>query len=183
MKSLTAFFAVVFLLIPLLYPFISMNDDQGKGSYFPHILLNEIQTMFSQLAKQSARVLPADLCTDHAHYVKNHRSTVLRRNKYCNYPLTTTQSDSCFASCENMVSPSQTSSLPPRTRPRDDDKFPLNLTTNTQDNKKTFENKGEDNTPNILLRRDALIYWVNQTAMFYVFALCAYDGILTKSPY
>ena len=158
MKSLTAFFAVVFLLIPLLYPFISMNDDQGRGSYFPHILLNEIQTMFSQLAKQSARVLPADLCTDHAHYVKNHRSTVLRRNKYCNYPLTSTQSDSCFASCENMVSPSQTSSLPPRTRPRDDDKFPLNLTTNTQDNKKTFENKGEDNTPNILLRRDALIY-------------------------
>ena len=81
MKSLTAFFVVVFLLIPLLYPFISMNDDQGRGSYFPHILLNEIQTMFSQLAKQSARVLPADLCTDHAHYVKNHRSTVLRKNK------------------------------------------------------------------------------------------------------
>ena len=81
MKSLTAFFAVVFLLIPLLYPFISMNDDQGRRSYFPHILLNEIQTMFSQLAKQSARVLPADLCTDHGHYVKNHRSTVLRRNK------------------------------------------------------------------------------------------------------
>ena len=37
--------------------------------------------MFSQLAKQSARVLPADLCTDHANYVKNHRPTVLRRNK------------------------------------------------------------------------------------------------------
>ena len=47
----------------------------------PYILLNEIQTMFSQLAKRSARVLPADLCTDHAHYVKNHRSTVLRKNK------------------------------------------------------------------------------------------------------
>ena len=45
----------------------------GGGSYFPYILLNEIQTMFSQLAKRSARVLPADLCTDHAHYVKNHR--------------------------------------------------------------------------------------------------------------
>ena len=29
----------------------------------------------------SPRVLPADLCTDHAYYVKNHRSTVLRRNK------------------------------------------------------------------------------------------------------
>ena len=37
--------------------------------------------MFSRLAKRSARVLPADLSTDHAHYVKNHRSTVLRRNK------------------------------------------------------------------------------------------------------
>ena len=37
--------------------------------------------LFSQLAKRSARVLPADLCTDHAHCVKNHRSTVLRRSK------------------------------------------------------------------------------------------------------
>ena len=37
--------------------------------------------MFSQLVKRSARVLPADVCTGHAHYVKNHRSTVLRRNK------------------------------------------------------------------------------------------------------
>ena len=58
--------------------------QQGSGggeSYFPYILLNEIQTMFSQLAKRSARFLPADLCTDHAHYVKNHKSTVLRRNK------------------------------------------------------------------------------------------------------
>ena len=42
------------------------------GSYFPHI---------SQLAQRSARVLPADLCTDHARYVKSHRSTVLRKNK------------------------------------------------------------------------------------------------------
>ena len=33
----------------------------AEGSYFPYILLNEIQTMFSQLAKRSARVLPADL--------------------------------------------------------------------------------------------------------------------------
>ena len=55
--------------------------DQGGVSYFPYILLNEIQTMFSQLAKRSAKVLPADLCSDHAHYVKIHRSTVLRRNK------------------------------------------------------------------------------------------------------
>ena len=48
----------------------------GRGeSYFPYILLNEIQTMFSQLAKRSVRVLPADLCTDHAYYVKIHRST------------------------------------------------------------------------------------------------------------
>ena len=56
-------------------------EGGGEGSNFPYILLNEIQTMFSQLAKRSARVLPADLCTDHAHYVQNHRSTVLRRNK------------------------------------------------------------------------------------------------------
>ena len=57
-------------------------QQRGAGeSYFPYILLNEIQTMFSQLAKRSARFLPADLCTDHAHYVKNHKSTVLRRNE------------------------------------------------------------------------------------------------------
>ena len=55
----------------------SFGGSRGErgGSYFPYILLNEIQTMFSQLAKRSARVLPADLCTDHAHYVKNHRLT------------------------------------------------------------------------------------------------------------
>ena len=47
-----------------------VNNQRGE-SYFPYILLNEIQTMFSQFAKRSARVLPADLCTDHAHYVKN----------------------------------------------------------------------------------------------------------------
>ena len=56
------------------------GQEQGE-SYFPYILLNEIQTMFPQLVKRSARVSPADLCTYHAHYVKNHRSTVLRRNK------------------------------------------------------------------------------------------------------
>ena len=46
-----------------------------RGELLPiHSLeLNEIQTMFSQLAKRSARVLLADLCTDHAHYVKNQR--------------------------------------------------------------------------------------------------------------
>ena len=37
--------------------------------------------MFSQLAKRSAGPLMADLCTAYAHYVKNNRSTVLRRNK------------------------------------------------------------------------------------------------------
>ena len=51
----------------------------GRGSYFPYILLHEIQTMFSQLAKGSAKVLPAELCSDHAHYVKIHRSTVHSR--------------------------------------------------------------------------------------------------------
>ena len=48
----------------------------SSASYFPYILLHEIQTMFSQLAKRWARALPANLRTDHAHYVKIHRSTV-----------------------------------------------------------------------------------------------------------
>ena len=39
--------------------------DQGGGSNFPYILLNEIQTMFSQLAKQSWRHQSADSCTAH----------------------------------------------------------------------------------------------------------------------
>ena len=38
----------------------NIRPGGGGGSYFPNILLNEIQTMFSQLAKRSARVLPAD---------------------------------------------------------------------------------------------------------------------------
>ena len=47
----------------------------GGGGYFSYILLNEIplkeiQTMFLQLAKLSGRVLPADLCTDHARYLR-----------------------------------------------------------------------------------------------------------------
>ena len=59
--------------IPILFTsFGLIVPEGGGGSYFPYI---------SHLAKQSARVLPGDLCTDHAHYVKIHRSTVLRRNK------------------------------------------------------------------------------------------------------
>ena len=54
----------------------------GGVSYFPYILLNEIKTMLSQLAKRSARVLPADLCTDRVHYVKNYRSTVHSRPQW-----------------------------------------------------------------------------------------------------
>ena len=58
-------------LAPTICPWVSEDiigafrsvycHSQGGGSYFPYILLNEIQTMFSQLAKRSARVLPADL--------------------------------------------------------------------------------------------------------------------------
>ena len=59
----------------------SFPQREWGGSYFPYIVLNEIQTIFSKLAKRSARFLPADLSTDHAHYVKNHRSTVFRTNK------------------------------------------------------------------------------------------------------
>ena len=60
---------------------VKSRGGGGGERYFPYIFLNEIQTMFSQLAKRSAKVLPADLCADHAHYVKIHRSTVLRKNK------------------------------------------------------------------------------------------------------
>ena len=52
-----------------------MSTRGRGGSYFPNILLNEIKKIFSQLAKRSSRVLPADLCTDHAYYVINQRST------------------------------------------------------------------------------------------------------------
>ena len=69
--------------------FFAFNKDgkrfrkykSGGRSYFPYILLNDIETMSSQFAKRSARVLPADLCTDYVHYVKIQRSTVMRRNK------------------------------------------------------------------------------------------------------
>ena len=37
---------------------LSQGGGGGGGTYFPYILLNEIQTMFSQLSKRSARVLP-----------------------------------------------------------------------------------------------------------------------------
>ena len=41
--------------------------------------LDEIHTMFPQLANQPSRVLPADVFTDHM--LKNQRSTVLRKIK------------------------------------------------------------------------------------------------------
>ena len=53
-----------------------------EGSYFPYILLNEIQTMFSQLTKQSAKVLPADVDTDHAHYVKIQINGLEKKQKH-----------------------------------------------------------------------------------------------------
>ena len=77
-KNLQCVFVVFILRIVL-------NTGHIRGgwgvTYFPYILLIEIQTMFPQLAKRSAKVLPADLCSDHAHYVKIHGSTVLRRSE------------------------------------------------------------------------------------------------------
>ena len=52
------------------------TEGGGEGSYFPYILLNEMEMMFSQLAKQSSRVLPAVLCTDVAHCIINQRYNV-----------------------------------------------------------------------------------------------------------
>ena len=62
------------------YSWIKDLLGRGGGHYFSYNLLNEIQTMFSQLAQRSW-VLPADWRPDYAHYVKKHRLTVLRRNK------------------------------------------------------------------------------------------------------
>ena len=39
-------------------------------------IVNEMEMMFSQLAKQSSRVLPAVLCTDDVHYIMNQRYNV-----------------------------------------------------------------------------------------------------------
>ena len=47
---------------------INVHSHQGGGSYFPYIPLNEIKTMFSQLAKQSLRKLSADTFTAHEQY-------------------------------------------------------------------------------------------------------------------
>ena len=72
-SRITRFFA----LIHICSKWRNARSQQGEGDDFPYILLNEIQTMFSELAP--ARVSPADFCTDHAHFVKFHRPTVLRR--------------------------------------------------------------------------------------------------------
>ena len=61
--------ALILLIFQKLLAALIMIRGEG-GSYFLYFLLNEIQTMFSQLAKRSARV---DLCADHFYYVKNHR--------------------------------------------------------------------------------------------------------------
>ena len=53
----------------------------GGGELLPIHSLKWIQTMFSKVAKRSSRVLPADLCTDHAHYAKNKRSTVFEKEQ------------------------------------------------------------------------------------------------------
>ena len=56
--------------------------------------------------ERSAMVLPADLCIDHAHYVKNHRSTVgvtnglcehSRECKHCDFFSASTSRDKKFA--------------------------------------------------------------------------------------
>ena len=49
--------------------FERMNECRkgGGGSKFPYILLNEIQTMFSQLAKQPWRHQSADSCNAREH--------------------------------------------------------------------------------------------------------------------
>ena len=57
--------------------------NQGRGEATSHTFswMKNPNDVLTLLAKWSAKVLPVDLCTDHAHYVKNHRSTVLGRTK------------------------------------------------------------------------------------------------------
>ena len=70
--------------LPLLTVFQINPIPRGGGgeSYFPYTLLNEIHTMFSQLAKrQQGSCQRICVLIMRRHYVKNHRSTVLRKNK------------------------------------------------------------------------------------------------------
>ena len=53
----------------------------GGWELLPIHSLKWIQTIFSKVAKGSSWVLPADLCTDHAHYAKNKRSTVFEKEQ------------------------------------------------------------------------------------------------------
>ena len=48
-------------------PFTRIESGGGGGSYFPYILFNKIETMFSQLAKQSHWKLSADFSIPHEH--------------------------------------------------------------------------------------------------------------------
>ena len=63
------------------FPKSTLSLSGGGGEILPIYSLKCNPHDESQLAKRSARVWPADLCTDHAHYVKNYGSTVLRKNK------------------------------------------------------------------------------------------------------
>ena len=56
-----------FLIELLIYEIIYPGAGGGGGSYFPYTLLNIIEAMFSQLAKQSHRKLSADCSIAHEH--------------------------------------------------------------------------------------------------------------------
>ena len=65
-------FSVIFgqpyTVVCLITWLLLQNRGGGGGeTYFSYILLNEIQTMFSQLAKQSHRKLSADCSIAHEH--------------------------------------------------------------------------------------------------------------------
>ena len=51
--------------VQVFYPY-----GMGRGSYFPYILLNEIQTMFSQLCKVIIKGLVSGFASDHAYDIK-----------------------------------------------------------------------------------------------------------------
>ena len=78
--SLTSKTTVVFFFSPVL-PWSSMKASCWQEGEWVLLMcfLDEIHTMFPQLANQPSWVLPADIFTDHV--LKNQRSTVLRKIK------------------------------------------------------------------------------------------------------
>ena len=74
---------IVILHLSIIWQFLKKMHNQRWEEATSHTFswMKNPKDVLTLLAKWSGKVLPVDLCTDHAHYVKNHRSTVLGRTK------------------------------------------------------------------------------------------------------